>query len=248
MTQSQNCFLVSRGAGGVLGPRETRPFLSTVWGTGLIQDAASAEKLKTNIHQPPPAPGPPRDARPEIPSSRGRGPSRRQRPGRDPASVPKSCSSEADPAAPHQGRTPLPRQNPNTAGDPSPPERTLCPAQDPSPPDRTLCPTGDPSPRMEPSTLPGAFGTLSGGGRAPTYPDSWRRPDDSQSSIKSGVMSTYSGCLTYSLCYSVLAPLCGVGPLHLWGRKPSLVLVHLPRFKINLKTLLLFLFLSTFLS
>lgn len=53
--------------------------------------------------------------------------------------------------------------------------------------------------------------------------------------------------LTYFLSYSVLllsSPVYGVGLFHIWGRNLSLVLVHLPRFKINLKTLLLFLFSS----
>ena len=137
MTQSQNCFSVSRGAGGVPGPRETRPFLSTVWGTGLIQDATSAEKLKTNIHQPPPAPGPPGDARPEIPRVGAGGPAG----GRNQEETRLQCPS---PAPQRQTQLPLIRGGPHS------PDRTLTPLGTPLPQTGLSAPPGTPLPGWNP--------------------------------------------------------------------------------------------------
>ena len=134
---------------------------------GRFRTPHQPRSWKANIHPPPPAPGPPRDARPEIPSNRGRGaqrtPETKEGPGFSAQVLllggrPSSPSSGGGPLSPD--RTLCPTRGPS-------PDRTLCPTRGLSPqiepsaptgtpfPDRTLCPAGDPSPWLEPSALLG---------------------------------------------------------------------------------------------
>lgn len=164
MTQSQNCFSLSRGLEGCQAPKVPRPFLTPEHraGTGLMQadsghrvsrEAESEHSSATTCSSPP------RDARPGNSQQSGQGAQRTPETKEGPGLQSPSPAPRRKTQLPSSGEDPLPVTEPSSAppGAPlqrdrtlcptraSPPDRTLCPNRDPSP-DRTLCPAGDPSP------------------------------------------------------------------------------------------------------